>query len=94
MVWRPEERAGKHAQVGRGLPAGVPTKMPAAPRRALRPWPWVAAAGELKSSQGSDELVKLLLERIAELEAAKAALVLDGEAADVREKIGSSRTAS
>ena len=54
------------------------------------PGPPDSAAGELKSPQDSDELVKLLLERSAELEAAKAALVRqDRELADVREKLAS-----
>ena len=50
-----------------------------------------AAAGELKSPHGSDELMKLLLERSAELAAAKAALVRKNhELADVKEKLANS----
>ena len=49
-----------------------------------------ASPGKFKSPHGYDGLVKLLLERSAELEAAKAALVRqDRELADVREKLAS-----
>ena len=49
------------------------------------PGPLVAGAGELKSSQGSDELVKLLLEKIAELEAAHVSK--DREAAKMKKML-------